>query len=91
MTELPDLPVPTVDLVFPDPRGNPVQLERMARPAPPELTVLLELRVPTAGEVQMERLVEAALPAQPVPPPRWQSGSDRASRTRLDRLSSRAE
>ena len=44
MTELPDLPEPTVDPVFPELTGNPVQLVLRAPPEPRVLPVLRALR-----------------------------------------------
>jgi hypothetical protein len=54
VTELPDLPEPTVDLVFPEPTALPVLRALTASQAPMELLVNAarpERRVPTARPV----------------------------------------
>jgi hypothetical protein len=69
VTELLELPVPRVGLVFPELMGNPVQPAPMVQPAfrvPLELKALRVLRAPTAGQVPTELRVEAALRARQV-------------------------
>ena len=69
VTELPDLPEPTVDLVLPELTVNPVLPELrapLALRAPPELMALPVFKALMASQAQMELLVEPALPEQRV-------------------------